>query len=673
MYLSELQINNFRRFGSGPKPFALTLQPGVTALVGENDCGKTTVIDAIRYALLTRDLDYIRARPDDFYVDETGEAATEITIRCKLSRLSEGERGAFAEYLTYEDAEPVVYVFWRARRVLEQVSRRVAEVSVRSGPNGAGQVIDGSARQLLGAAYLRPLRDAEREMSAGQGSRLAQVLISFRGIQAGEPFDRTDMPQTLAEAETLTLGGMADYFRYLVNQHPGIRDAQRVINDDYLSKLGLAGEALSGHLDYTQAGTESTRLRQILERLELDLQGTNAGTGRGRYGLGSNNLLFMACELLLLGSEPEGLPLLLVEEPEAHLHPQRQLRLMEFLASAANADERGTGVQVILTTHSPNLSSKVPLDNLVLIERQQAFPLTQGATRLHRSDYRFLQRFLDSTKANLFFARGVLIVEGDAEAILIPALARLIGHDLTASGVSIVNVGGTGLRRYARILQRAEGAKDDIAVPVACLADMDVMPDCAPEILGLVQDDDDVKWGSRQRRWRAKRDFGDQETSQDDALAAHRDRLRSDDQANVRTFVADQWTFEYDLAFSGLADEVFVAATLAEQDEAINAGTKKRSDVVASARANFQSLEAQFTEDAESLCSAVYGRFASGWASKAIAAQYLAENLEDRFMPEGAAEPASMVVQRLPAYIVAAIEYATHSEYPTDSTLRESS
>ena len=60
MYLSELSISNFRQFGAAQQPFMLTLQPGVTAPVGENDCGKTAVVDAIRYALLTRDLDYVR-------------------------------------------------------------------------------------------------------------------------------------------------------------------------------------------------------------------------------------------------------------------------------------------------------------------------------------------------------------------------------------------------------------------------------------------------------------------------------------------------------------------------------------------------------------------------------------------------------------------------------------
>ena len=87
----------------------------------------------------------------------------------------------------------------------------------------------------------------------------------------------------------------------------------------------------------------------------------------------------MACELLLLGSEVDGFPLLLIEEPEAHLHPQRQLRLIQFLqAKVREARLDGQKIQVIITTHSPNLASAIDLDNLVLLQGRKAFSLASG-------------------------------------------------------------------------------------------------------------------------------------------------------------------------------------------------------------------------------------------------------------------------------------------------------
>ncbi|WP_371863426.1 ATP-dependent nuclease, partial [Acetobacter nitrogenifigens] len=73
------------------------------------------------------------------------------------------------------------------------------------------------------------------------------------------------------------------------------------------------------------------------------------------------------------------------------------------------------GLQVLMTTHSPSLASSLKLENLVLVRNGRAFPMGPEHTLLAPDDYAFLERFLDATEANLFFARGVIIVEGDAE------------------------------------------------------------------------------------------------------------------------------------------------------------------------------------------------------------------------------------------------------------------
>ena len=665
MFLSRLTIRNFRQFGGEDPAFSIDFHEGVTALIGENDSGKTAVIDAIRHALTTRDMEFMRIQPEDFHIRADGQQTAEITICARLSGLTDVEKGAFAEYLTYEGAQVALYVHWFARRLNETPgSRRWVDIAVRSGLAGEGPSFDVAVRQLLATAYLRPLRDAEREMSPGRGSRLSQILNNFPEIKKGQPFDPASPPAGAAHAANLSLSGLSDYLRHLVDQHEGIGGAQKAINNDYLARLSLAGESLHGRISFAEGGTEAARLRQILERLELELLAGPDGRPRGTYGLGSNNLLFMACELLLLGKEPDGLPLLLIEEPEAHLHPQRQLRLMEFLEAAAKPSVEGTRrqVQIIVTSHSPNLTSKIPLQNLVLLHRQGAYSMAEGHTHLSKSDYRFLQRFLDVTKANLFFARGLIVVEGDGEAILVPTLARLIGRDLTEHGVSIVNVGGTGLRRYSRILQRQDPAKGVFATPTACLADMDVMPDCAPRILDLVVDDADPKWISPRRKWRVKREFGATPADRQAGLQAKRVRLSEGDGQNVRTFVADEWTLEYDLAFAGLAEEVYCAAILAANDDPLNDDKKTHADVTAAAKVDYAALVAQAAGDREVLCSHVYEMFSSKRASKPIAAQYLADLLIDR--AKAGEIDGTWLSARLPAYISEAIAFATTHSAP---------
>ncbi|CDF92245.1 ATP-dependent endonuclease [Pseudomonas sp. SHC52] len=152
----------------------------------------------------------------------------------------------------------------------------------------------------------------------------------------------------------------------------------------------------------------------------------------------------MATELVLLRDGDE-LGLLLIEEPEAHLHPQLQERVQQLLertSKAAEPDSRP--VQIIMTTHSPSLAAGADIASLTLVNRAQLFSLAHGKTKLLKSDYEFLRRFIDATKANLFFARGVAIVEGPAEALL-PALAAASGYSFSEHCISCVDVGGVGL------------------------------------------------------------------------------------------------------------------------------------------------------------------------------------------------------------------------------------
>ncbi|MDY1461550.1 AAA family ATPase [Pseudomonas aeruginosa] len=664
MYLSALKIENFRQFGHANRALDIQFNEGVTALVGENDAGKTAVIDAIRYVLQTRDAEYLRLQIEDFHIADDGTQAETITLRCTLERLSLAELGAFAEYVTYKNGVGRLYVHWSARRVVASAStRKWIDISVRSGENGEGPPLDVGVRQLLATAYLKPLRDAEREMSPGRNSRLSQVLSSFPNIDAGSVFDPAALPADLAGAETLSIAGMGDFFRHLVNSHRAIVSAQKEINDTYLRPLSLAGQPLTSCIGFGEGGTDPAKLKQILERLELGLLDHATGKARGVYGLGSNNVLFMACELLLLGKEPDGLPLLLIEEPEAHLHPQRQLQLMEFLEAAAQPSKGFRPVQVILTTHSPNLSSKIPLQNLVLMQRQQAFSLAEEQTCLAPDDYRFLSRFLDVTKASLFFAKGLLVVEGDAEAILFPSLAQRLGKDLTKHGVSIINVGGVGLRRYSKILQRKDMSKGEISVPTACITDMDVMPDCAPEILSLKGVRGAVWPDKADRRWRAMKDFGTTPLELEKGLKDHREKRTASDGQCVRTFVADHWTLEYDLAFSGLSKEVHNAAYLAINEEKIDESKETKASLLKKAQEAFDKIKTTYTtEDAR--CSAIYKLVKR--ASKAIAAQHLIDLIDQRF--EDHSLDATTLRGVLPSYVVRAIDYATGSSAPTTTS-----
>ena len=658
MFLAELRIENFRMFGESTQALVLPFHPGLTALVGENDAGKTAVIDAIRLSLGTSDQEFLRVEESDFHQPLDGSSRrTEIRMRCRFENLSPKDISAFVEYLTYEDngtvKVPVFYVNWKATVGAKPMGRRqFISVELRSGRVGDGPQLDTEVRMLLSTTYLRPLRDAERALSAGRGSRLSQILQHAKEVtDQGQKYDPTT--EETMDPRTLSVLGIGDYADALLSKHQGVQNAQDKLNSNYLKKLSFSGDDLTGAISVSGSKRdERIRLRQLLEKLELELRDEGMLEPPAERGLGSNNLLFMACELLLLGSEEEGFPLLLIEEPEAHLHPQRQLRLMTFLQQKAS-DRRADGqqIQIVVTTHSPNLASAIDLDNLVLLQHGKAFPMTSGRTLLDEADYGFLKRFLDVTKANMFFARGLLIVEGDAENLLLPSLARMLGCDLTESGVSIINVGSTGLRRFARIYQRKDPEKDGlINIPIACVADLDVMPDCAPEIIGKVKPGDG--WPAKKdRRWRAKRDFNSKELDEY-CLNIH---AKASGQ-RVETFIAEQWTLEYDLAYYGLAQEVWIAAHLAKEDESISAGKKSRRAVALDSIHAFNELK-KGKHSREELSSHVYALFARNVVSKVTAAQYLACLLEARHR-KGRISTATLR-DILPPYIIDAIDYVT--------------
>jgi hypothetical protein len=99
MFLAELRIENFRIFGEGKDALLLPFKPGLTALVGENDTGKTAIMDAIRFAFGTRDQEYMRVEESDFHQPPDGSTRkTEMLISCKFSHLSPSDMLAFPEY-----------------------------------------------------------------------------------------------------------------------------------------------------------------------------------------------------------------------------------------------------------------------------------------------------------------------------------------------------------------------------------------------------------------------------------------------------------------------------------------------------------------------------------------------------------------------------------------------
>lgn len=608
MYLQKITLQNFRCFS---EPQVIEFNKGLNVLVGENDSGKTAIIDAIRIVMGTTDQGWYRIEPADFHQERKD---IDICISLKFSDLSQSEQAAFLECLSCEtvgkEVKPCLYVNWKCKYLLNFQPPRTS-VSITTGPNGDGPTLPVEARELLRVTYLRPLRDSYSNMQAGRNSRLSQIVQEIPNIEEG-------VSEYIAgvKLEDLSISGIASLSNYLLANHPKLKKANDEIGTIMNSKMLLKGDKVETAFEVAGINSpDSKRLISLLERLDLTAHGS--GTS-GKIGLGTSNILSMACELLL--NRGAGSSFLLIEEPEAHVHAQRQLRLIQSLQAEATADN--SNQQIIITTHSPLMASVVKLENISIIKGAKAYSLREEKTKLKNEDYKFLERYLDATKANLFFAKSVMMVEGPSEELLIPTIARLIGKDFTEYGVSMVNVRGTGLNRFAHIFQR----KDDnevIDVKVACVTDRDVMPNCAVAICVDEKYTDEADWpDSSKRHWKAESDFASV-AEKNAYLQKIRDRA---DGQQVKTFVADHWTFEYDLAYAGLATELIdaIVATLY-----VEKNREKEKEEILKRYAEQPSPESK--------AAYLYSFFSLKNASKAEVAQHLSLVLEDQYSQNSAA------------------------------------
>lgn len=636
MHLKRIRAANFRVFSDGTTAPALDweLSPGLNILVGENDAGKTAVVDAIRYVLWTTSYEFIRLFETDFHISAAGRAQS-LFIEATLASLSPEQEAAVLEWLTHEaDGTRSLTIHLQARWIPPKDSKRGrVDAIARSGRDGIGPEIGTAVRELVRATYLRPLRDAEAELRPGRQSRLSQILGAHKSIKGQE---ENDFDADKAGEVPKNLVGLMAFAQHHLGKHEVIAGVQKDINDNYLSKFSFMGDELASRIQLAP----DLALQPILEKFELSLlpAGGISPDERCARGLGYNNALFMATELVLLRDGDE-LALLLIEEPEAHLHPQLQERVQELLEQSATTPEQGKRpVQVVMTTHSPSLVAGADIACMTLIHKAQLFSLAHGKTKLKKSDYDFLRRFIDATKANLFFARGVAIVEGPAETLLLPALAEACGLSFNNYGISIVNVGGVGLYHYARILQCAD-EKTAMPMPVVCITDRDVVPNEADYIAP-------PKNGKK----RFEKDYSEAEIKV--LIKSKEDRANG---GSTLVCVSDRWTFEFDLAFYGNGELMHTAIHLAKKAEAKGERLDESDEVVAMAEAHshWEELVAAGHTPAK-IAALLYQPLAEGNASKAVTAQYAAHLVATGKYGQG-----DELFHSLPPYLKRALSHLT--------------
>jgi putative ATP-dependent endonuclease of OLD family len=593
MFLQKLRIWNFRSIGSkdNQQPgLEINFDPHLNLLIGANDSGKTAIIDSIRYCLGTITYDSIRVDIEDFYQNpQTKERSNEFKIECTFAGFTYEEAGQFLDWIKIDKNKNEVIKELKVWFTATNRNNRII-TNLKAGVDDEGQFMDGGARDLLRVTYLKPLRDAENELTPGYHSRLYQILKSLPVFKKNDVNEKHPLEKYFEQANKLTM----DFFekdKLVENKELNITGEEsggKSIKDSFQSQTKSFLE--EGDKRNPEIKITPSELNAILRKLELLLEENKAG-------LGTLNLLYIATELINLKREGYlGLRLALIEELEAHLHPQAQLRVLKSLLADENSK-----VQYILTTHSTQLGSSVPLKYIKLCFCSNVYSLDSSSTALSESDYQFLERFLDATKANLFFAKGVIIVEGDAENILIPTLAGLLDRPLYKYGVSIVNVSSTALLRFANIFKRNDG--NALPIKVAMVTDLDTKTNENGQAVDESGQIIDKKEISNKKQ-------------------AKMQKYSSND-GNIKAFDSSHKTLEFDIALGNLYMYINKAAQIAKK-------IKYSNDWITDEEIkNIQLQDFSNEKDIHKRASIIYEPLKINQASKSVTAQWLGKLLND--------------------------------------------
>jgi putative ATP-dependent endonuclease of OLD family len=481
MFISRLFIKNFRNL----RHLDVEIGQGVTCFIGENNSGKTNLFYALRLVLDGNiSAQRRRLQPEDLAAGLTFAKPEHVLISVEFSDFAgRPNEEALPFTAVLENGKARISYRFRPKATIRDTIEQIPEGDpipklkvddyvweiAAGGDNidldtvtwkdsfGTRFSTDNLQQGYL-VMVMEALRDVENRLAAPRTSPLQQI-VAQRNIPENE---QTRLVEHLQTANTN------------INASATIRILGTQLSNSFKEAAGKSfamGVSLGlGEPSFTDI---SCGLRVLLSGYGL------SNLDPARNGLGLNNILYIS--LLLnyfegrVAEQRTAGQLLLVEEPEAHLHPQLQRVLLATLQRKS--------VQVFITTHSTHVTSGVPLSSHVVLTStggpMTGFSKPTAIPALGAGDVADLERYLDATRSTLLYARKVLLVEGPAEQFVIPPLAKkVLGIDLDEEGIAIVPIFGTHFASYAKLF-----GPGGIQKKCAILTDGDLKPsDADPNV-----------------------------------------------------------------------------------------------------------------------------------------------------------------------------------------------
>lgn len=464
MRISRIEIENFRNFHY----LDVTLGESVV-IMGENQVGKSNLMFALRLVLDPSLPDTARnLSTTDFWDGLPRPLETDDCIRVSVELADFDADDDLLAILADHLVKPspmvarLTYEFHPVPS-LDRAPERDADFEfVVYGGGRSENRLGYDLRKRIPLEVLRALRDVENDLARWTRSPLRPLLAKAQGSIVPAKLE------AIAKGVTSAANKLTDL--------PEIKGVSDQLNRKLTRMVGDA-QALQTSLGLSPADSQKLvrSLRLHIDRGLRDLS---------EASLGAANVLYLALrslELEDLVMEGERQHTFFgIEEPEAHLHPHLQrLVFRSYLrprvqAGSTSPENERSSISHILTTHSPHIVSVAPVGSIVLLRRstseQSTIAVSTEGLALTQEESQDIERYLDVSRAEALFGKGVLLVEGDAEKYIIPVLARRAeeNYDLDALGITICSISGTNFVPYIKFF-----GPQGLDVPLAVLTDLD--------------------------------------------------------------------------------------------------------------------------------------------------------------------------------------------------------
>lgn len=513
MYISHIQISNFRSFGEN---VIIDFNEGINVVIGHNNAGKSNLFKALGLVF-----DYNSHKSlsiDDFnkYIklEKLKEQPPRIEISATIRESEDEEKysddlATIGGCLTKIDSPyeaQLTYEFFLPEKEMESYKKIMSGLSdedinlywktidnnfirkyvhkIYCGNLEYKIEVDNEVLKKFDFQFLDAIRDVERDLCTGRNALLKEVLDFFMDYDIKSDIKK-DKDQKIKEIDFKKKKFSSDAAE-LIKQ---LQDRMKSGKDQMLKYADKTGANFDNSTLNFDGSILDTQLYSALQLIVQDKM--NIKIPVCNNGLGYNNLIFISLLLAkmqkdasgeYLGSNAKVFPILAIEEPEAHLHPAMQYKFLKFLRENNDKNAR----QIFITTHSPNITAAAELDQIIVLDSNNhelnvGYPgkvFDDSNTEDTKSKF-YIRRFLDVTKSDMLFARGIILVEGIAEQLLVPIFAKYLHTNLEDYHISVINVGGRYFQHYLKLFNTKR--KGAINKKVVCITDLDPERKCKAE------------------------------------------------------------------------------------------------------------------------------------------------------------------------------------------------